>query len=64
MAVDIWADWNPSFTPGGTEEFEDDAWRRRETRIAAGWDEHDATAAYEDEMANEGYSPEREAEIG
>lgn len=64
MTTSIWVDRSTEFTPGGTEEFEQAAWERRELRITEGWPEHDATRAYENEMSTEGYSPEREAEIG
>lgn len=64
MTADMWTDYAPSFVPGGAPEYEQAAWERREWRISEGWSEHDATRAYEDEMATEGYGIEREAEIG
>lgn len=55
-------DYQPSFTPGGSEAFENAAWDTRNYRISCGWDEKDADSAYQAEMSSEGYG--REAEVG
>jgi hypothetical protein len=62
--MSIWADYSPAFTPGGSAEYEDAAWERRENRIAYGWPEEEADQAYQTEMSAEGCATEKEAEIG
>lgn len=59
--IAIWEPRQPSFTPGGTTEYENRVWETREYRIGCGWPVIDADNAYQAEMSGEGY--EREAEI-
>ena len=56
--ADIWADQDLNFTPGGSEEYENAAWKKRQFRSAHGWAEQDADAAYHKEMTTEGYEPD------